>query len=211
MYDMRSDVQADPCQYGGIKASSVDHLLVDAFECMLGAVDAGDQAIVLGLDYEKAFNRLDHNVCLDQLTLLGASPPTVALVRSFLTSRSMRVRLGNHYSREKPLSGGSPQGSILGCQLYCMSSQQIGPDLVRNVRPLTDGELTPDTPPDGPLDAIEESPVSDDGEHEDGMMLLEDRMAGSVPSPGPSPPSNTEPASRQGAQSVLPREMDRLL
>ena len=33
-------------------------------------------------------------------------------------------------SNKRPVSAGSPQGSILGCFLYCITTQQLGSELV---------------------------------------------------------------------------------
>ena len=125
--DLRSEIPADQRQYGGIKACSVDHLLVDMHEAILRPLDDGDPVVVMGIDFEKAFNRLDHRQCLIQLRALGASEATIRLVRAFLTGRSMRVRIGDFLSAARSLKGGSPQGSILGCLLYCLTTQHIGP------------------------------------------------------------------------------------
>ena len=123
--DLREQIPIDETQYGGLTGSSVDHLLVDLMDSILAPLEEGGAAVVLGVDFEKAFNRLDHNECLKQLKELGAADATISLVRSFLTRRSMRVRIGNHLSNPKSLKGGSPQGSILGCLLYCLATQQI--------------------------------------------------------------------------------------
>lgn len=135
--DLRSEIPPDEAQYGGIKASSVDHLLVDLMDKVLEPLETGRPSLVIGIDFEKAFNRLDHAHCLSELGRLGASKPSLALTRSFLTGRSMRVRVGNKLSTSKPLSGGSPQGSILGCYLYCTATQHLNLSIPRQV-PLQD-------------------------------------------------------------------------
>ena len=108
----------DPIQYGGIKSCSVNHLLVDLYDKILRPLDEGNHAVITGIDYEKAFNRLDHRECLQQLRTLGAKPETIALVKSFLTERTMRVKVSQGVSSPRLLRGGSPQGNILGCYLY---------------------------------------------------------------------------------------------
>ena len=146
--DLRGEIEPDPVQYGGIKRSSVDHLLVNLYDKILSALDGGDSAVLLGIDYEKAFNRLDHSECLRQLRLLGASDTSVALVRSFLTGRVMRAKIGGKLSDSKDLNGGSPQGSILGCYLYCSATQQLNDSLLnrRSAVPPTPGRPTPTSP-----------------------------------------------------------------
>ena len=149
--DLRREIPLDPTQYGGIRNSSVDHLLVDLIDAAMSPLEDGGASILLGIDYEKAFNRMDHAECLRQLASLGASSASVSLVHSFLSGRTMRVRVGDSLSAMKPLRGGSPQGSILGCFLYCITTQQIGPALHVEV---------PDQP--GPQDMDQESPPRPD-------------------------------------------------
>ena len=164
--DLRAEIPDDPTQYGGLKGSSVDHLLVDMFDKLLEPLESGASSLVLAIDYEKAFNRLDHAECLSQLRRLGASETSVNLVRSFLTQRSMRVRIGKLLSSSHPLRGGSPQGSILGCFLYCATTQQINTD-IHTQAPRTPG--SPRSPP-----AAGNSPWGHQsaGEEEEGGMAL---------------------------------------
>ena len=125
--DLRSEIPLDPAQYGGLRGCSVDHLLVDAWDSILRPLDKGKHAVMLGIDLEKAFNRLDHGECLRQLRGLGASDASLCLVRSFLTNRSVQVRMNDGTTSDAfSLGGGSPQGSILGCLLYCLTTQHIG-------------------------------------------------------------------------------------
>lgn len=127
--DLRKEIPVDPLQYGGLKGSSVDHLLLDLLDEVHGALDVGRPAAVLSIDFEKAFNRLNHQECLKQLRELGASQQSLTLIRSFLTGRTMRVKVGSAMSAPRLLKGGSPQGSILGCYLYCAATQQINDKL----------------------------------------------------------------------------------
>ena len=174
--DLRSELDIDPVQYGGIKQSSVDHLLVDMFDNILKPLDVGDPSLVVSIDFEKAFNRLDHNECLAQLRRLGASPASISLVKSFLTNRSMRVKIGNSLSDPRLLKGGSPQGSILGCLLYCVATQQL--DLNLRARAGT----TPASPGLA-------SPLSTTNSSGEGMNI-HDNMAGPLDA-APSPESTS--------------------
>ena len=48
----------------------------------------------------------------------GASTPVLRLVATFLTNRTMTVRVGQTWSEPRAVCGGSPQGSILGVFLF---------------------------------------------------------------------------------------------
>ena len=163
--DLRSEIPVDEVQYGGIKDCSVNHLLIDLYDSILENLEEGNPSVLVGIDYEKAFNRLDHKNCLDQLRKLGASEPSLALARSFLTRRSMRVRLGPTLSSPKFLKGGSPQGSILGCLLYCIATQQIGPELANTRREMVTRPQTSPGPEQSPTPSQYESPEPPHEDH----------------------------------------------
>ena len=171
--DLRHSVPEDAIQYGGIRGSSVDHLLVDLLDDVMDPLDKGRPVTVMGIDYEKAFNRLDHRECLDQLRRLGAAEHSVHLVRSFLTGRSMQVKVGNSISSKRILKGGSPQGSILGCYLYCATTRQINP--ANNPPPLPPRDVTaPPARTDAETNIPDATPPA---AVERGMALLEREAA----------------------------------
>ena len=191
--DLRAEVPIDPVQYVGLKGSLVNHLLIDLYDRVLSKLDKGRSVVILGIDFEKAFNRLSHHECLAQLKKLGASPRSLALVRAFLTGRSMRVRVGDILSDPRSLRGGSPQGSILGCLLYCVTTQQLNTSL------LPAGPLPPQ-----PLmmnAALHHTPdqVTKDGEP--GLWILE--WYGGV-----SPKSSPSSASGSSPPGLLPNDRD---
>lgn len=48
--DLQREIPVDEIQYGGIKASSVDHLLTDLYEAILNPLDAGNPTLVMSVD-----------------------------------------------------------------------------------------------------------------------------------------------------------------
>ena len=161
--NLREEIDIDESQYGGIKKCSVDHMLIDLYEAVLNPLENGHPTAILSIDYEKAFNRLNHKECLLQLRNLGASTASLSLIRSFLTKRSMRVRIADSLSQPRLLKGGSPQGSILGCCLYCATTQQIGADLAREGGQIVaEAPSTRSPPPDRVVDN-NHVPVADPG------------------------------------------------
>ena len=68
---LRAELDPDNEQYGGIKGCGAEHLLIDLWEEVLSSMEGGKCAgVLLGVDFEKAFNQMDH-VCLRQLKRLG--------------------------------------------------------------------------------------------------------------------------------------------
>ena len=123
---LRDELVPDPAQYGGLKGCGAEHMLVDVWEKILEAMDGGTDAVVLlGVDFQKAFNRMEYAVCIEQLEKLGASQGSISMVRSFLTNRRMRMTLGDASSEDVEILRGSPQGSVLGGALYCATTQSL--------------------------------------------------------------------------------------
>ena len=69
----------------------------------------GTIAIVLS----KAFDCLPRLI-LEKLKFYGLSDHALALIRSYLSSRHQRVKLGTAFSRWEGVLRGVPQGSVLG-------------------------------------------------------------------------------------------------
>ena len=68
----------------------------------------------MAIDYAKPFNRLSFQHCLGALARKGASTQTIGILATFLSNRTMTVRVNNTWSDPLPVYGGVPQGSILG-------------------------------------------------------------------------------------------------
>ena len=132
---LRQELVLDPDQFGGAKGCGAEHMMVELWDRVLRVLDGGDQAAcLLGIDFEKAFNRMDHGHCLRQLKRLGASESSLALVASFLSGRSMTIDINGVSCGERKILRGSPQGSVLGCLLYCVTTQTLTDDITLDVR-----------------------------------------------------------------------------
>ena len=127
---LRGELIGDSRQYGGAPKCGAEHLLIELWDKILHCVEGGgNAAVLLGVDFEKAFNRMDHGVCLTQLKKLGASDGSLALVESFLKDRRMTFSIDDFTPEAVPILRGSPQGSVLGCLLYCVTTQSLTDDL----------------------------------------------------------------------------------
>ena len=94
-------------------------------EILTGLEDGRACVALTSIDFEKAFNRMEHGACLRALREHGASNMSMKFVRSFLEKRRMTVRIGDEYSSFRQVAGGSPQGSILGNYLFCMTTDRL--------------------------------------------------------------------------------------
>ena len=106
-------------QMGGMKGAGSEHYLVQLWQDILEHLeDPRAASLLTSIDYAKAFNRLDFAQCLGALADKGASSEVINLIASFLTSRTMAVKVGQAMSNPRVVLGGVPQGSILGVFLF---------------------------------------------------------------------------------------------
>ena len=87
-------------QMGGMRGAGTEHYLVQLFQLVLEALeDPRAASVITSIDYSKAFNQLDFLHCLEALAAKGASSELISVVGSFLTSRTMLVKVGQAVSR----------------------------------------------------------------------------------------------------------------
>ena len=86
-------------QYGGVKGCSTTHMVVGLLqEICENAEDYRSATVLTAIDYSKAFNRVSFQHCLEALRRKGASTPVLRIIASFLTNRTMSVRVGTAWS-----------------------------------------------------------------------------------------------------------------
>ena len=126
---LSTEVTCKNNQYGGIKGCSVSHLLVELWDQICWDLeDARAATLITAIDYAKAFNRLSFQHCLRAFARKGASSQTISLLATFLSNRTMSVRVSNTWSNPLPVYGGVPQGSILGVLLFNIATDDLEDD-----------------------------------------------------------------------------------
>lgn len=86
------------------------------------AMVENDHVVVLSsLDLRKAFDLVDHGKLLMKLrTKFKFSTRACNLIKSYLSDRWQRVRIGNDYSELISVTSGTPQGGILSALLFSL-------------------------------------------------------------------------------------------
>ena len=70
------------------------------------------------MDLSKAFDTLDHGLLLAKLSAYGVEKNSLQLLKSYLTNRYQRTRVGSSFSEWLEIILGVPQRSILGPLLF---------------------------------------------------------------------------------------------
>ena len=105
-------------QYGFRARHSCEHALLDAQHKLTCTLDRKETALLLLIDFSKAFDMVDHSLILRKLSFYGIRGIAHDWFRSYLANRHQYVSVNGGNSEIDKLEHGVPQGSILGPLLF---------------------------------------------------------------------------------------------
>ena len=107
-------------QYGFRALHSCEHALLEAQYCLNLALDKKQIAVLLLIDFSKAFDMVDHNILLNKLDHYGIRGNFLAWFKTYLIGREQYVHVNGTGSEKSVLNYSVPQGSILGPLLFIL-------------------------------------------------------------------------------------------
>ena len=102
-------------QFGFRNKHSTFMALIILLENLVKALDNGNCAVGIFLDFQKAFDTVDHCILLDKLHIYGIAHDWFS---SYMSKRHQSVMYNNFESDYKEIKCGVPQGSVLGPLLF---------------------------------------------------------------------------------------------
>ena len=126
----------DPGQCGGLKGLSINHYLIKLLDFVHSTVDQKVPHAVLSVlvDLSKAFNRVDHNLLIQDLFAMSTPSWLLKIIFSYLSQRSLIVTYKGSTALPKLLPAGAPQGTVLGVVIFIVkvNGMILRPSIPRN-------------------------------------------------------------------------------
>ena len=113
-------------QFGFRKGRSCLSSMLEYYDKIVQSVEAGFNVDSVYLDFEKAFDKVDHGLLCHRLKEKRIWGKTGIWLADFLKNRVQKVIANGEVSSYEKIISGVPQGSVLGPLLFLLVINSIG-------------------------------------------------------------------------------------
>ena len=89
------------------------------------ALESGQEARIVQIDFSAAFNRVNHQGILYKLSSVGIGSSVLSILTQFLSDRSQNVMVDGCRIKLVNVVSGGPQGSVLGPLLFLLYTLEL--------------------------------------------------------------------------------------
>ena len=112
-------------QYGFRAHRSTTQAILNFMDYLYNNLDKNKLVFSIFLDFQKAFDSVDHTILLSKLNFYGIRGHAHDWFRSYLANRKQFVTIDNSSSKLRQIEYGVPQGSIMGPLLFLIFINDI--------------------------------------------------------------------------------------
>ena len=114
-------------QYGFRQARSTGDLLSYADHARSSCLESCGESRVISLDISKAFDRVWHKGLLAKPPMFGLHHTLITWTSSFLSDRSIAIRIDGYLSKPHSNNSGVPRGSVFSPVLFILFINDLLP------------------------------------------------------------------------------------
>ena len=111
-------------QFGFRNYHSTNHALITTTEKIRHALDNDHYMCGIFVDFQKAFDKVNHDILLSKLYYYGIRDTPFKLIKSYFTNRKQYTHINDSESTALISTHGVPQGSVLGPLLFFIYTYQ---------------------------------------------------------------------------------------